>query len=866
MSWSLTRAPALPCPAPSVEERLENYYKAQEEMRRAIRDRLEARVGAANAPTSPAEEPSGGVGVAPSGAAPTKQPPVASSSPAEQRAPAPRGSLHKSAVTVGDQEVPRSEGSTKKAAPARGGGATRRREPSSQVVLAAAGPSEPSLQTAPDLDVPFLIMTVDIGGGRSGRIEVCEGDSPRALAGSFVRLHELPDQIVEPLAAHIRENVARVRSEKGAATSVGEGGSWGTAEGAHSRERPLPRVARQSAQKRPGSARPAQRGRVSKPPPPARPQTARKADPKTFERLHGHARERTVKQTETKKRREEAEVNRIKANKVGMSWASRQMMAGRGAGEFENYGEKLYVEGLISKQRQRQAEKRSKEDRERQEIEGATFRPKISRASRDITRNMRKQQVFISKDPRATERERQMEAMKQEREKRELQECTFKPRINRRSEALVAERTQALQEYNIKAHEQLYQDAAARKERQAQYAEWRPDDVTFKPKTNARMDAIAADVEPEDIVDRLYLQKARSDAVKEQTRRYGEGFDLSTGRELFKPQTGRAPRFIRNSDEVPVWDYLYGMRYEFDDKKEFMAALDEQRMSDSMDRVRITERSEKLMQKLKRRRFRQIFNYLDQSGRGRLDLGDLQGLERLDLEVRADLEYAAELAGREPLDFELFVLWMDQGILANPGPRGYLKPQTRSREAKGEELRGADARGFQPAVNERSKMIAERRRAGMSFQDAVRKDQEATKAKLLALKKEAESRELENCTFKPKTNKPKTARKAVKEGGKGYAALSREKEEAKAARVRLTDQARYEGEQRFLALERELQAVLEMSPGNSSAGTSLGPSVAGSPQSQSLDSEAESHFDLLQKGATLYALENSARSRLSPPR
>ena len=64
----------------------------------------------------------------------------------------------------------------------------------------------------------------------------------------------------------------------------------------------------------------------------------------------------------------------------------------------------------------------------------------------------------------------------------------------------------------------------------------------------------------------------------------------------------------------------------------------------------------------------------------------------------------------------------------------------------------------------------------------------------------------------------------------------------------------------------ELQAVLEMSPGNSSAATSLGPSAAGAPQSQSLDSEADSHFDLLQKGATLYALENSARSRLSPPR
>ena len=146
------------------------------------------------------------------------------------------------------------------------------------------------------------------------------------------------------------------------------------------------------------------------------------------------------------------------------------------------------------------------------------------------------------------------------------------------------------------------------------------------------------------------------------------------------------------------------MRYEFDDKKEFMAALDEQRMSDSMDRVRITERSEKLMLKLKRRRFRQIFNYLDQSGRGRINLGELQGVERLDVEVRADLEHAAALAGEEELDFELFVLWMDQGISANPGPRGYLKPQTRNRDT-GPEQSEEGAQGFQPEVNERSCLL-----------------------------------------------------------------------------------------------------------------------------------------------------------------
>ena len=453
-------------------------------MRKAIRGRLEARVagGAGGAPSPAASDPAG---VPP--AALTREEPPAPAAPAERSAPAPEGgvpatgkpgTLHKLGSGGRERGAPKGEGGAKKVAAQRGGGGAgdwasagsgpgRRREPPPTAAAAEA----PLQAAAPERDVPFLIMTVDIGGGRSGRIEVCERDSPRDLADSFIRLHKLPGQIVEPLAAHISENVAQVRSEKGAATSAaGTGREGWEGDSTGPQKRPLPRVARQTVNRRPGSAQSAARGASGEAPSRQRPQTARKADPKTFERLHGHARERTVKQTATKKRRDEAEASRIKANKVGMSWASRQMMAGRGTGEFENYGERLYVEGLISKQRLRRAEQRSLEERERREVEGVTFKPKISKASREITRNMRKQQVFVAKDPKAAERERQMEAMKREREERELKECTFKPRINRRSETLVAERTEALREYDIQTHEQLYQDAAARKERQAQYA------------------------------------------------------------------------------------------------------------------------------------------------------------------------------------------------------------------------------------------------------------------------------------------------------------------------------------------------------------------------------------------------------------
>jgi len=44
------------------------------------------------------------------------------------------------------------------------------------------------------------------------------------------------------------------------------------------------------------------------------------------------------------------------------------------------------------------------------------------------------------------------------------------------------EHTLVLQDRKITAHEQLYQDATRRQERQITYASWVPEDVTFVPK------------------------------------------------------------------------------------------------------------------------------------------------------------------------------------------------------------------------------------------------------------------------------------------------------------------------------------------------------------------------------------------------
>lgn len=47
--------------------------------------------------------------------------------------------------------------------------------------------------------------------------------------------------------------------------------------------------------------------------------------------------------------------------------------------------------------------------------------------------------------------------------------------------------------------------------------------------------------------------------------------DPATGQPLFQPRTGRAPTNARNAAHLPIGDFLYSVRHEFEDRKESMA-------------------------------------------------------------------------------------------------------------------------------------------------------------------------------------------------------------------------------------------------------------------------------------------------------
>lgn len=72
-------------------------------------------------------------------------------------------------------------------------------------------------------------------------------------------------------------------------------------------------------------------------------------------RLYSQARENQNKLTEARRARDaEMELTR-QASRHSMTWVSQELMKGRTGGEYGNYGERLYVEGMLEHERKKAA-------------------------------------------------------------------------------------------------------------------------------------------------------------------------------------------------------------------------------------------------------------------------------------------------------------------------------------------------------------------------------------------------------------------------------------------------------------------------------------------------------------------------------
>ncbi|XRB13879.1 EF-hand domain-containing protein [Pseudoscourfieldia marina] len=749
---------------------------------------------------------------------------------------------------------------------------TRKQEPPERArkINAAYTPNEASTKQTPppptsstpaasehDERVKLLELTVDVGVGRSDVIHVYEGDEPQSLAQAFVERNALSPKVAGPLARHISSQLVSVAELPLVPPPA-----------------PIPKPPANSTKRTPGGQQeqtPAYAGRQASTSPRTHTQpimahtemprtrpmaSARfgahhlhgrpvakttgavpagangrrrlgkksKAAIASGERLYGdyESRERKIAaRREELARKVEAEVVNTR---VPMSAVSRKLSRGRNTGGFDTFHDRLYAEGLESARRREEVHRKVQEQRAEQEAATFVGSPAIS----ELAKTMKRTSVALgestferlTRDNGRNAREARLEAMRREKEEREMEECSFAPSINTRSRALAQSlrleaehETLSMYRASLEAegwsavaaaagvaplHEQLYEEAEDRRRRRQAYEAWRPDGHTFQPSITESSRAIAESlrgvggemVAPRasgpgvrndaNIFDRLYAEKDAIALRKSELHAdIAAPFDEKTGQPLYQPMVGRNPQFERNSARLDIGDFLYAMRYEFDDKKQYATEHELQKIDEQSNMSHMTWKSYVVVEKLKQRRFDQLYRYL---ARGRLDglvdLSNTQLFVRLDPEVRNDLYEMRLRVLKNPSDVEGCTLagdGHDQMVLVNKsafmrlindlvdmgplaGPRHYLLPSA-GRKIDPQE---GQKDSFAPKISEHSrKLAAGRRPEGMPIEDLMLMEEEQAAQRREELRRQREQDALLDCTFQPQLFSTSNTRRGV---------------------------------------------------------------------------------------------------------
>ncbi|CAK0783303.1 hypothetical protein CVIRNUC_006502 [Coccomyxa viridis] len=546
---------------------------------------------------------------------------------------------------------------------------------------------------------------------------------------------------------------------------------------------------------------------------------------------------------------------RTRASAKHMNYVSAQLMRARDRGVHASYLHRLYAEGLEELQKKRRQIEQHRMKEAEVELEGVTWQPQISRMAKALKRPGDEERWnYLARTAIHKNKER-IEEAKRELEDAVERECTFAPVIDARSAGMMSHRTVVLKDRKITAHEQLYQDGVRRQERQLTYASWVPDDVTFAPKIirrapeTGKVSGHPGRKSTGNLAERLHAAMEKADARRRAALYAADHpIDPATGRPFFHPETGRGPA-ARNKQGMPVGEWLYTKWEESEGKRAERDSSNAAERDAHAARVYTNTRSERMVDELKARRFRQIFAYLDQDGTGLLDLmalvteDELDIMQTLDAEVRADVEAAARLLARQvqatgpnspqvssvdspasmapmadidlpmdpghvskdglPLvDADTFAKLLSEVVKRGRGhPRAYLLPSPVGKALDPEET-------FRPAVCPRSKALAQLKRST----DVAWHEQLYGKAAVIREKQRArrlalEREELDACTFKPEqvsTQKAVRGRALLMSGAGAF--------ESPARSSRFSAVAAMEDLDKYEDLEKEVRAVLEAHP------------------------------------------------------
>ena len=354
---------------------------------------------------------------------------------------------------------------------------------------------------------------------------------------------------------------------------------------------------------------------------------------------------------------------------------SQALAAHRTASGYSSYGERLYLEGKMDALRREEQAKYIREKVEELELAEATFKPQISKMAQQLKKrefrhssshpNLKSSNSSgsslvsscnIELDPqnawerlyntskRNMRRQARLDAIRRENEEDELRECSFKPTINKQSDALITERRKLFGENVSKLPTcvRLYADHQQRASKKETQLDKLDTECTFNPQINsskmyslrrmtdenvATSSINLSELQYSKIVNGFQCEnvKHRTEGVVSRLLKKGEEYrrrkesaqhaymkpkDPVTGEEYFHPQTFRPPKKNRNPENIPIGEYLYSLGDKYSKKnskyKDLILKKDELDRS----RVYVNPVSERIMESLRFERLRAIFAYL----------------------------------------------------------------------------------------------------------------------------------------------------------------------------------------------------------------------------------------------------------------
>ncbi|GMF11619.1 unnamed protein product [Phytophthora lilii] len=201
------------------------------------------------------------------------------------------------------------------------------------------------------------------------------------------------------------------------------------------------------------------------------------------------------------------------------------------------------------------------------------------------------------------------------------QTCPFRPKINNVSEEIVREKletaaaaaavhgeTRKPRNPHLELYENSFQARALREEREQEYFKQFP----FKPDIGVNALWVASDKSQSDFVERLAVDKYHELERKRVALydKYALDRDPQTGKELFKPEVGRAPAFARNKQGLPIGDFLHAAHREQQEYHRQLREKDQREIKKKSQQTFVSEASRQALERRKADTCLRIFNAL----------------------------------------------------------------------------------------------------------------------------------------------------------------------------------------------------------------------------------------------------------------